>query len=90
MLRVTEDAANLVRTLTESAQSPDQAGLRIIVDPVNHSLSMGIANAASPADAVVRSGNARVFLSPAAARRLRNRSLRAEISEDRSLFFLDS
>jgi Fe-S cluster assembly iron-binding protein IscA len=89
MLRITDEAATLVRTVTGRADRSPQAGLRIIVDPVNHSLSMGIAATPAPADAVVRRGAARVFMSPSAADRLDGRTLRAELSEERSLFFLD-
>jgi iron-sulfur cluster assembly protein len=89
MLRITDEAATLVRTVTSRADRSPQAGLRIIVDPVNHSLSMGIAAAPAPADAVVRRGAAQVFVSPSAADRLDGRTLRAELSEERYLFFLD-
>jgi iron-sulfur cluster assembly protein len=89
MLSITEDAATLIRTLT-NAEPSDQKGLRIIVDPVNHSLSMSIAGGPAPADAVVTNGDARVFLSSLAAHRLDGRTLRADISGDRSLFFLDN
>lgn len=89
MLRITEDAATLVCALTNDADRSGRSGLRIIVDPVNNSLSMGIATAPALADAVVSRGDARVFLSPRAARRLHQRTLRAELSTARSLFFLD-
>jgi hypothetical protein len=90
MLRIAEDAATLVCALTNAADRSGRSGLRIIVDPVNNSLSMGIASGPALADAVVSRGGARVFLSPPAARRLHKRTLRAELSTDRSLFFLDS
>jgi hypothetical protein len=89
MLRITEDAATLVCALTGDADRSGQSGLRIIVDPVHHSLSMGIASSPAPADEVISKNAARVFLSPSAAHRLRRRTLRAELSGDRSLFFLD-
>ena len=63
MLRMTKDAATLVCDLTQQAQSSAAAGLRIVVDPVHHSLSMGIARAPSPDDAVITRDGARVFLS---------------------------
>jgi Fe-S cluster assembly iron-binding protein IscA len=89
MLRITEDAATLVRTLTSNAGRAGDAGLRVIVDPVNDSLSMGLSDAPAESDAVVSKDAALVFLSPSAAHRLDKRTLRAELSEDRSLFFLD-
>jgi Fe-S cluster assembly iron-binding protein IscA len=90
MLQITEDAATLVRALTDDADRSGEAGLRIVVDPVNDSLSMAIASAPAASDAVVSRSAARVFLSPSAASRLDDRTLRAELSEDRSLFFLDN
>jgi Fe-S cluster assembly iron-binding protein IscA len=89
MLTITEDAATLVRTLTNDAELSEQAGLRIVVDPVNHSLSMRLAGTPGPTDAVVDGHGARVFLSPSAAHRLDERTLGAEITEQRALFFLD-
>lgn len=90
VLRITEDAATLVCTLTRDAGRCGQSGLRIVVDPVHHSLSMSIASAPSEADTIVRRDAAQVYLSPPAAHRLRRRTLRAELSADRSLFFLDN
>lgn len=90
VLRITEDAATLVCTLIRDSDRCGQSGLRIVVDPIHHSLSMSIESAPAPDDAVVRRGAAQVYLSPPAAHRLRRRTLRAELSADRSLFFLDS
>jgi Fe-S cluster assembly iron-binding protein IscA len=90
MLTITEDAATLVRSLTKDADGSRQAGLRIIVDPVHHSLSMGIADSPASADSVVVGYGARLFLSPLAAARLNSRTLRAEVSRARSVFFLDA
>jgi Fe-S cluster assembly iron-binding protein IscA len=90
MLKITEDAATLVTALTSAEDRSGQSGLRIIIDPVHHSLSMGIARRPQPADTVVSKGSAHVFLAPSAAHLLRRRTLRAELSADRSLFFLDS
>ena len=89
MLTITEDAAALIRTLRQDAALWEQAGLRIVVDPTNLSLSMGLAVTPSPGDAVVDRYGARVFLSPSAAYRLGRGTLQAEITEGRSLFFLD-
>jgi iron-sulfur cluster assembly protein len=89
MLEMTADAATLVCDVTSQADSSAEAGLRIVVDPVHDSLSMGIATAPAPQDAVITRDGARVFVSRPAARRLHKRTLRAELSADRSLFFLD-
>jgi Fe-S cluster assembly iron-binding protein IscA len=90
MLSITRHAAKLVRTLTKRSNGSPDAGLRIRVDPLHDSLSMGIADAPAPADLVVTRDEARVFLSPKAAHRLGDRTMGAEITEDRSRFFLDS
>jgi Fe-S cluster assembly iron-binding protein IscA len=90
MMRITEDAATLVAVLASADGPSSQSGLRIVIDPVHQSLSMGIARSPQPDDTVVSKGSARVFLAPSAAHRLRNRTLRAEMSAGRSLFFLDN
>ena len=89
MLTISEDAAHLVRALTRDADLPKDAGVRIVVDPTHNSLSMGLASAPEPADVVVARHGARVFLTPSAARRLRRRTLKAEVHKNRRLFFLD-
>lgn len=89
MLRITPDAATLISTLTHDARLSPSAGLRIVIDPAHQSLSMGISDNPAPADTIVRSAGARLFLSPAAAARLHGRTLRAELSANRSAFFLD-
>lgn len=89
MLTITRDAAALVRVLTNATHLSEHAALRIMVDPVHHSLSMGLAATPRPRDAVVVSHGARVFLSPSAAHRLIDQTLGAEISAARTVFFLD-
>jgi iron-sulfur cluster assembly protein len=90
VLTVSQDAAMLVCTLRRDADLPTEAGLRIVVDRNHQSLSMGLARNPEPQDEVVSSDGAHIFLSQSAARRLGQRTLRAEISAGRSLFFLDS
>jgi Fe-S cluster assembly iron-binding protein IscA len=90
MFSITKHAAGLVRKLTIGANASPEAGLRIVVDPHHGSLSMGIADRPAAADVVVAKDEARVFLSPSAVRRLGDRTMRAEITEDRSVLFLDS
>lgn len=89
MLTITKNAATLIHALTDDARLSPAAGLRIIVDSDHHSLSMGLAEGPAPADSVVSKAGARVFLSPAAARRLDTRTLQADLTDDRSVFFLD-
>lgn len=89
MLLISDEAAQLVRTLTHDADLPEQAGLRIVVDPTHNSLSMALAAEPQPADVVVATQGARVFLTALASRRLQRRTLRAELTDSRTLFFLD-
>jgi Fe-S cluster assembly iron-binding protein IscA len=89
MLTITEEAARLICTLRTDAELREQAGLRVVVDAANRSLSMDLANAPAAGDTVVSGCGARVFLSPSAAYRLRAGTLRAEITNERSRFFLD-
>ena len=89
MLMISEEAAQLVHALTDDADMPEQAGLRIVVDPTHNSLSMALATAPQPADVVVATQGARVFLTASASRRLQRRTLRAELTGSRTLFFLD-
>jgi iron-sulfur cluster assembly protein len=88
MLRITEDAARLFRRLTSRAESSEAAGMRIVVNPIHGSLSMGVAERPGPDDQVHTQDEARVFLSPAAANKLDRRTIHAEITEDRSVFYL--
>jgi Fe-S cluster assembly iron-binding protein IscA len=89
MLTITDEAARVVRRLTRDADLPEDAGIRIVVDPSHHSLSMGLAPHAESQDIVVTARGAHVFLAPAAAHRLRRRTLQAEVTTSRTLFFLD-
>jgi iron-sulfur cluster assembly protein len=89
MLTITEEAATLIRTLRQDAELREQAGLRMVVDPTNLSLSMDLAETPAAGDTVVDRFGARVFLSPSAAHRLGEGTLQAEIAEERSRFFLD-
>lgn len=89
MLMLSDEAARLVRTLTHDADLPKDAGVRIVVDPRHNSLSMALATEPEPADVVVARQGARVFLTASASRRLQRRTLRAELTDSRTLFFLD-
>jgi Fe-S cluster assembly iron-binding protein IscA len=86
---MTEDAAHLARTLVHRGSLPERGGLRIILNPVTHSLSMGLAAAPERADAVIARDGAVLFVSAPAAERMQGRTLCAEITPTRSTFFLD-
>ena len=89
MLRITRTAAHLVRTLVEHDDAiPEAGGLRIATDPRSHALAMALAPSAMATDVVVADHGARLFLSPLAAERLNERTLNAEVTVERSAFFL--
>ncbi len=89
MLVMTREAATLVRTLMSDAALPMGGGLRIVTDPNWHSLSMGTASAPAADEAVVSAHGAHLFLSPSVQRKLTAATLCAEISDKRSVFFLN-
>lgn len=88
MLTVSPEAAALVQHLVETADLPDGSGVRIVIDGKHHSLSMGLAPGPQPQDEVISSGGARVFLSQPATGRLGSRTLEAEVTALRSVFYL--
>jgi hypothetical protein len=79
----------LVRTLLDETSLPEGAGLRIVTDPVCHSLSMSLAATKATEDSEIATDDVHLFLSPSVARRLTGRTLCAEITTARSVFFLD-
>lgn len=88
VLIVSPEAAGLVRHLVASADLPDGAGVRIVIDAKHHSLSMGLARQPEPRDEVISSDGALVFLSQPATGRLDCRTLEAEVTDLRSVFYL--
>ena len=87
-LTLSPEAAALVRVLVQSADLPEGSGVRIIVDAQHRSLSMGLARRPEPQDDVISSDGARVFLSQPATGRLESRTLEAEVTDLRSVFYL--
>jgi Fe-S cluster assembly iron-binding protein IscA len=90
MLTITEEAATLIRSLARHSSIPAAGGLRIVVNPATHSLSMGLAAEPERADAVIRRDGALLFVSARAAARLSNQTLCADIAATRPTFFLTS
>ena len=84
MLTVSDDAATLIHSLISQAERVGRTGLRIVIDSDHDSLSMSLADVPLQADDIVVAGEARVFPSPSASRRLDQRTLRAAVSEHRS------
>lgn len=86
MLTLTDEAADLVRTLV-SGDEPAK-GLRLGTDDDTHALVMGLSRSSREDDVEVTLDGARVWLSPLAAVRLADRTLRAQLVPRRA-FFVD-
>ena len=87
-LTVASDGAALLRNLKDRSDVSRNAWLRIVIDPHHRSLSMSLA-LRSPDDLVVIAHGTKVFLSVAAAKRLRGCTLRAGDAASGSTFYLD-
>ncbi|MDX2375917.1 Fe-S cluster assembly protein HesB [Microbacterium sp. LRZ72] len=88
MLTLTENAATAVRSIVAQAPDSDNGGLRIRGNGTPEAgYELQIAPEPQPEDAVVETGEARVFLEPAAATELDDKVLDAQVSEDGSVRF---
>ncbi|MGI5271249.1 Fe-S cluster assembly protein HesB [Nonomuraea sp. CA-218870] len=89
MLTLTANAAQAIRSLTEGAPEPAQSGIRIAAGSDDAgSLTLSLATAPEPADAVVESEGARVYLDPVAATVLDDKSLDAGSDDQGAVSFL--
>ncbi|GAA4508750.1 MULTISPECIES: iron-sulfur cluster biosynthesis family protein [Nonomuraea] len=89
MLTLTANAAQAIRNLTAGAPEPAQGGIRIASsDDDASSLTLSLATAPEPADAVVESEGARVYLDPVAATVLDDKSLDAGADDQGAVSFL--
>jgi hypothetical protein len=88
MLRLSDAAARIIRGLLHSASSAPGSGLRITVDPRYDSLTMALAGAPSPGDAIIGNHESLVFLSADASLRLSGQTLQASDPVERPSFFL--
>jgi Fe-S cluster assembly iron-binding protein IscA len=92
MLVLTEAAAEVVKSVTDTPQAPDSTGLRITQsanDPGNAS-ALELAAAAEPGinDQVVEISGARVFLDPLAADYLNDKVLDAQVDPEGQVRFM--
>ncbi len=78
MLAITENAAGAIRELTDAAEMPASAGLRIAATEQEDGLELQVANEPSQEDTVVEGGGANIFLAPAAAEVLDDKVLDVE------------
>jgi iron-sulfur cluster assembly protein len=81
MLVLTDAAAEVVKSVTETPQAPDGTGLRITQAAPEPGSGLELAAAAEPDvnDQVVEISGARVFLDPLAAAYLEDKVLDAEV-----------
>ena len=89
MLTLTDNATNVIRTLGESPELPDGAGLRIAAT-ADGSQGLTLAAATQPRDGdqVVEQDGARVFLEPDAAQVLDDKVLDARVDDDGGVQFM--
>ncbi|HLU75945.1 MAG TPA: Fe-S cluster assembly protein HesB [Nonomuraea sp.] len=89
MLTLTENAAQAIRSLTAGAPEPTQSGIRIASSGDDaSSLTLSLATAPEPSDAVVESEGARVYLDPVAASVLDDKALDAGADDQGAVSFL--
>lgn len=88
MIKISPDAAGLIRTLVSDSDLPESAGLRVGTDDETRALAMELAAGPRTDDVVVEHEAAALFLSPFAAARLGDQTLQAQL-EPRPAFFVD-
>jgi iron-sulfur cluster assembly protein len=82
MLTLTENATDVVKTITQQTTDNNDAGLRIsrqVDDPT--ALGLTPVESPQPGDQILEAGGARVFLDEAAAAALDNEVLDAQVDE---------
>jgi Fe-S cluster assembly iron-binding protein IscA len=90
MLVLTEAAAEVVKSITDTPQAPDGTGLRITQSgPEPGANTLGLAAAAEPGDddQVVEASGARVFMDSQAAVYLDDKVLDAEVDPQGNVHF---
>jgi Fe-S cluster assembly iron-binding protein IscA len=88
MLMLTDSAVSAIRSLTSQPEMPVDTGLRIMAQGDEApSLQLTLAEGPVAGDEVVEENGARVFLEPAAAVVLDDKSLDAEVSEQGQVAF---
>lgn len=84
MLVLTEAAAEVVKSVTTTPQTPDGAGIRIAASPEPENaggLQLTAATGPSESDQVIEAAGARVFVEPRAAAYLDDKVLDARLDE---------
>jgi iron-sulfur cluster assembly protein len=88
MLTLTDNAVRAIRSLTDDQDEAGESGLRIMSGG-NQASTLQLSLAPSPmaGDEVVEADGARVFMEPAAAQVLSDKSLDAEVDNDGGVAF---
>ncbi|MDQ3485817.1 MAG: Fe-S cluster assembly protein HesB [Actinomycetota bacterium] len=87
-MRLTENAADVVKTITSQTTESDDAGVRISQQQSNsEALGLTAVEAPQPGDEVVEDHGARVFLDEAAAQTLEQEVLDAQVDESGTVQF---
>jgi Fe-S cluster assembly iron-binding protein IscA len=91
MLTITDDAAQVIRTLVSENETADLGGLRISLVPAGAQagLMVELADGAEDGDEVVAADGARVFIAPLLVDPLREKVLDAEMDGKQITFSLD-
>lgn len=88
LMRLTENAADVVKTITSQTTESDDAGVRISQQQSNsEALGLTAVEAPQPGDEVVEDHGARVFLDEAAAQTLEQEVLDAQVDESGTVQF---
>jgi len=89
MLVLTDAAAEVVKSVTDTPQAPDGTGLRITQSAPEPGSGLELAAAPEPGvnDQIVETAGARVFLDPLAAAYLNDKVLDAEIDNQGKVRF---
>ncbi|WP_219509007.1 HesB/IscA family protein [Nonomuraea ceibae] len=89
MLTLTTDAVAAIRDLTTQPETPPDTGLRIAASSTNgsgRSLELSVSGGPHPDDQILEGEGVRVYLEPSAASFLDDKTLDAEMDDDRPSF----
>jgi Fe-S cluster assembly iron-binding protein IscA len=92
MLTLTTGAVAAIRDITQQSGLPEDTGVRIAATSAgngNPAFEIAVAAMPEPADEVIESDGARVFLDPEASVAFEDKALDAEIDEDQIRFRIE-
>ncbi|MDL9981186.1 HesB/IscA family protein [Microbacterium sp. ASV49] len=87
MLTMTENAAQAVKSIVERNPQVDDGGVRIRTTGTGEGFELNVVSAPEPADTVIRTDGASVYLDELAAIALEDRVLDAEVSDEGAVQF---